>query len=431
MMNKIFYIVLLTLVSLIFFACGGDEKVVTYEEPEILPDLADAKPYRETSPYADVLKECVSAEVESQSCLLSDLPFIGQEFDSPTTDDIMNRVFVSHDWMGANFQTMLDYLPADIKILLKGVTAIVIDADIIPSYYSTLTGAIYLDPDYLWFSSGQKMDIPQKSDYRADFGNDLQFLTLARYTINNTYASSGFNYPPRTMSTIRYPLASLLYHELAHAGDFVPPSRLPLLSPDQRVADVINTHYYNNQMVSHSLYSSHPLDSVMLKGLAQVMYQGVTATAIQRTYSAATVGGEFEKEGANDFYNYSNIYEDTAMLFQETMLKYHYNVDRDVAFTVIPANELYCNYYIVKWGVRGRIGDPLVKDRAGHVAGLLLPHTDFTPFFSNLSSPITMTINNSWCDNLDLGGASKPSFKGKADFKVPPDQLKRDAHSLH
>ena len=434
LMKKTGSLLIFLLALTVFSGCSGggsDDKAQVTPPEDHYPDLSDLAPYLPAGPYAELLKRCVSARENEEACTLSELPFIGQDFETPTTDDIMGRLVVSHEWMGDNFMDMLgSYLHPDIKMMLKGVTAIVIDADIKPSFYNTVTGAIYINPDYLWTTDLEKADIPDKTDYRASYGDDLNFLKLSRYIKDNDYAAPGFYSSPRTMSDLIYPLSALLYHELAHANDFIPPSQIPLLTSTMTVLEAINSHDAEGLMISNLLQTDHPLESITLKDLAAVKYRGETATEAQKVITAGEVGSSFETEGANDLYSYSNMYEDTAMLFEETMLKYHYDVDRDIAFTVIPADDRYCFFYVVKWGVRNRIADPLVEVRARYAATLLLPGVDFDTFFSNLSTSTKMTADKSWCDNLDLLAMSKPSLEG-SDFSVPLEQLISDASIRH
>ncbi len=64
---------------------------------------------------------------------------------------------------------MLDYLPSDIKKAFWSVTAIVISRDIIPSYYDSATGAIYLDPRYFWLTPSEAETIIPSNDYRDEY----------------------------------------------------------------------------------------------------------------------------------------------------------------------------------------------------------------------------------------------------------------------
>lgn len=146
------------------------------------------------------------------------------------------------------------------------------------------------------------------------------------------------------------------------------------------------------------------------------MFAGVKATDAQKQLSAEQVGLDFSVDGANDSYNYSSQYEDTAMLFEEVMMKYHYNVDRELAFTdAPPATGATCANYIVRWGVRNRIGNPLVKSRAQVIVQKLLGVSNTTAYFAALPEPRSMVLGVDWCSNLSAmsreGGMQKMSFE--------------------
>ncbi len=80
----------------------------------------DAKPsgvartfaYNAASPYADDLAPCTCHGRGTVACAFDRLPYLGADTDTPTLDDVMNRVVVSHRWMGANFRNLLERMPA-------------------------------------------------------------------------------------------------------------------------------------------------------------------------------------------------------------------------------------------------------------------------------------------------------------------------------
>ena len=143
-------------------------------------DFADLEPYLENGPYADLLVGCVNIEFADESCPFGELPLLGMEAPAPDVDDVMDRVVVSDGWMGVRFQQALQTLEPDILLLLRSVTAIVIDDDINPSFYWRATGAIYLDPYYLWTTNAEKATVSKEEDYRASFGDDLNFVVAPR-----------------------------------------------------------------------------------------------------------------------------------------------------------------------------------------------------------------------------------------------------------
>lgn len=140
--------------------------------------------------------------------------------------------------------------------------------------------------------------------------------------------------------------------------------------------------------------------------LASVMFHGATATSAQRALSAEQVGLDFSIDGANDSYNYSSQFEDTAMLFEEVMMKYHYNIDREIAFTdAPPATGATCASYVVRWGVKNRIGQPWVKTRAQIILQKILGINEASVYIVDLPIPHNMVAGVDWCSNLNAASA--------------------------
>ena len=110
--------------------------------------VARTHAYRPDSPYANVLANCVYSNQLNDSCTINTLPLIGQTSSDLNHETILNRVLVSHDWMGDNFAAFLAQMDpnSDFARLLQSVTAVVISYDVRPSFYWVVTGAIYLDP---------------------------------------------------------------------------------------------------------------------------------------------------------------------------------------------------------------------------------------------------------------------------------------------
>lgn len=357
------------------------------------------------SPYKAAIVNCVKIVNDKpvSSCKLTTLPFIGQNTNSPTKADILAQTVVSHPWMAVRFEQLLGQMPKDIYLLFRGVTAVVIGADIRPSHYRTDSGAIYLDPADLWLNASERATISKEEDFRSGFSNGLAFRSLWRYVSGRTDA---FGYFPldgpvstRSINDIVRPMADLLFHELAHANDFMPPAYVAQANPQLTPAAAIDA--LESAWVSTGLKAQARLNSQMQFDLAQIMFYGVKATEVQKRLLPEQVGLDFSIDGANDSYNYSSQFEDVAMLFEEVMMKYHYNVDREIAFTdAPPATGATCANYVVRWGVRNRIGDPLVKSRAQLIVQKLLGATDTTAYFASLPAPRSMLTGVDWCSNL-------------------------------
>ncbi|WP_394174202.1 hypothetical protein [Thalassotalea litorea] len=366
--------------------------------------LATVFPYNNDGPYRNELVDCVYSNQLTSSCRLSTLPLLAQETLNPTIDDIMDRVVVSHRWMGDRFK---QYLQAydnfnDFKNLLRATTAIVISYDVRPSFYWTVTGAIYLDPNSLWLTVDERDTINEAPDYRADFGRDLQFVIPWRYTKDNEYVS--FFFEPndrenRPLEDIKYDLADLLYHELAHANDFLSPADWSSFSASMRILDAANQY----SEISERLNNIYPLLSQEMLGLAEVRFLGAQANSTQQAYLPADVAEFYKNDVANDFYNYTTTREDLAILFEETMMALRFDVRRDTAITNVPTgDDITGDDYIVTWGQRGRVAVNDILPRAIYVTERLLPEFDINNHTGDLLPPVLMTPGQSWIDNLEL-----------------------------
>ncbi|GIU10903.1 hypothetical protein [Shewanella morhuae] len=366
--------------------------------------------YRPSSPYANVLSQCVYSNQLNDSCTINQLPLIGQTSNDLNHETILDRVLVSHDWMGDNFAAFLTQLDpnSDFARLLQSVTAIVISYDIRPSFYWVVTGAIYLDPNDLWLTPIQRDTINEAPDYRSNFGNELNFMMPWRYVKNNQYASLSVPATARayrTLAQINPDLASLLYHELAHANDFFPRSvHTSLAGP--RLLDDYRRRNANKSLISDKVSTIYPLSSTEMTGLANVSFLGDTANNLQKTYQPSDVSTFFSTDIASDFYAYSSTREDTAMLFEEAMMSYRYQILRDVAVTNKPA-VLTADTLLIDWGQRGRIADDSLENRAALVIDEILPELNGISLIESLPELVAMTQGQSWRQALAISPANR------------------------
>lgn len=424
---------LLSIIAL-FTACGGGGggsgstsfgRNISTSAPAdgvLRPAVAD-------SSYSASIVNCVNVVNDDPvtSCKLSALPFIGQKTSAPSKTDILAQTVVSHPWMATRFGQLLDQMPNDIFLLFRGVTAVVIAADIRPSHYRSDTGAIYLDPADLWLNADERATISKEEDYRAGFSNGLAFRSLWRYVQGNKYAYEYYDLDgvisSRSINDIVRPMARLLFHELAHANDFMPPAFVAQVNPQVTALDAISN--LQSSFISTGLKLQSPLNSQMQYDLGRVMFRGVTATDVQKTLSAEQVGLDFSIDGASDSYNYSSQYEDVAMLFEEVMMKYHYNIDRELAFTDAPPTaDSSCSYYVVRWGVRNRIGIPLVQSRAKLIVNKVLGINNTTAYFAAVPVPRSMVNGVSWCSSISSNLSNLDGVSQKiADQPVPVRDL--------
>ncbi|MEW6989901.1 hypothetical protein AADZ91_04340 [Colwelliaceae bacterium 6441] len=401
--------------------------------------IADVFLYNPNSAAGQKLIDCVYSNKArySASCTFNQTPLIAHVSETPSVDDIMDRVIVSHQWMGDQFKKFLetyDNEHNDFKNLLRATTAIVLSYDVRPSFYHPYTGAIYLDPSDLWETPAQRDTINQAPDYRASFGNELQFEMPWRYVKNNEYANY---YSPislrleRELSASLYDFAALLYHELAHANDYFPSESWNTVVRADSLLTTVNSLFNNQAIQSDALQRALPLDDGWATGeqnemtkLGQVRFQNPDLiTEEQKAYTKEDVANLFKTEGAPQFYSYSSTREDYAILFDGFMMKARYGIHRDVAVSDQ-------NYSSVAWGQRGREGESWIKPRVQFVAERVLPEfTEITEVIDNLPAPIPFDINKTWNGNLVMAEQAQPSSKNKAAGTLKHN-IKRDSRLI-
>ena len=380
------------------------------------PDISESvisqlQVYDKSSKYSKVLVKCVNGKI---SCSLNKLPLLREESGEVTKDKIASRLVVSHKWMGDRFLETIDLLDDDIKEMLGSVTAIVIDKDIHPAFYTTQTGAIYIDPRYLWLSPSEAKDITQKDDFRSSYGDALKFIPAWRYVKGNKPAMSYSNLSnpqQRTVSDIKLNLARLLYHELSHANDFANKDVVNGVNRDIAIVDALESGKSNR--VSTKLYAKYPLTEPILKHLGKVLYMGENATEDDKKLDSEDVGSLFATDSASNMYNYANQYEDMAMLFESAMMKYHYGIEMDIGFVDSNNNARKCDDYIVGWGIRNPIAKSDVAKRVNFVLKHILPNnTNWDHFTQNgLGDSLLLNTNVGWCSSIDTNSSNPRRYK--------------------
>lgn len=398
----------------------NDDPIITQASQTV---VALVHAYRPNTQWSGALEECVYSQIvyNIQLCNRDRLPLLGQSSATgvPTIEEVLERVVVSHDWMGERFEEFLrtrdpngDYLQ-----LFRSITSVVLSYDVRPSFYSAYTGAIYIDPRYIWLLPEERDTLNEAPDYRSAFGGELQFMMLWRYVKDDEYAYTGassYRRIERTWDDYGYMFARLLYHELAHATDYFPPSVQADMTGDT-YAEAYDDRVDN--LISDSLTEMFPLTSQEMFGLALVQYRGEEASEAQAGYQPEDIAGFFAPDVSTEFYSYNTEREDLAMVFEEVMMNYRFGILRDVAITNKP-EVLSASTVIVSWGQRGRVGDPLVMDRAAFTVEQLMPTLNGQEVVGALAEPWSMRAGESWGDNL---------------ISVPPDppMVAPRAHGHH
>ena len=370
-------------------------------------------PYRAQGPFAQALTDCVYSPNLSRSnpnnlCTLGRLPLLGQMTAGavPTLEQVMQRVLVSNDWMGAAFENFLrdQDTYGDYRRMLASVTAIVMGGQVRPAFYWNATGAIYLDASYLWLTPEQRDTVSESPDPRSNYGAALNYAQPWRYVKDNQYAVTSYAIPSRLSrdaAELRYELGRLLYHELTHAGDFLPP----------RVHASLNSKLYVYQAspaltASQDLSQRLPFWQSILQGLARVRSFGDTPTAEQIAYMPAQITAMFSADRVNDSYSYSVptgasfSREDAAMLVEEGLMQLRYGVMRDVAITNPLLATANSADLVLDWGQRGRIGEALIRPRLKMVLAEVMPWLD-PNLPDQLIAPLALHAGGTWGANLN------------------------------
>lgn len=365
-----------------------------------IPETVSAhmQPYRAKSPYATALADCVYNNQVSSSCSFSRLPLIGQVTENPSIDDILDRTYVSHPWMGDAFKLFLETSTTrdDMLQLLRATNAVVISYDIRPSFYWVATGAIYLDANSFWRTPQERDTLNTRPDYRSGFGSDLDFITSWRYIKDGAYyfpvinSSNVSDREPRDAKDVEAALSYLLYHELAHANDFFDHTEWQELSDN---ASPLST-YDDTSPISTGLASSLPLTSSQLHALAEVSYGGATASDVQRNYTALQVANWFQDDAAVTFYAYFTEREDLATLFERFMMLYRLDAEADVG--VFTRDTVEDSSFIPTWAQRNRVSDDNVAIRVNYAVSRILPNLNVPAIQASLPTPYLLPNDITW-----------------------------------
>lgn len=413
----------------------SDDVIVSIDRQAATPNgylfknTARVHPYVAGGAYSNVLARCAYdvglyfLDSSTSLCSAATLPLLQADAGNgvPTVAQVMARVVVSHDFLGANFERFLNTqdVNSDFRRMLGAVTSIVIGSHVRPSFYQPATGAIYLDANYLWLTAQERDVVTEVPDYRLAYDDELNFTGLGRQVKNNDYVRR--SYAPdervtRPESDLIFGLGRLLYHELAHAGDFFAPASRNL-NPALSIYGNVVTRVDGKLLPSDDLAMAYPLLSSQMKGLGQVMYIGVAASSAQKAYTAAQVGSFFADDVASDDYAYSingssSSREDLAMLYEEFMMAYRHGVQYDVAYTNLFKDGMSSDQLIVAWGQRGRVGSAAIKPRVKLVLARVAPWISPSEV-DTLPAPLQMRVGSSWESNLVLNtgfnGAPQPA----------------------
>lgn len=369
-------------------------------------------PYRPNGPYAGSLVRCtydpsqMGGGTRYNLCPLSQLSFVAQEAGNgiPTVEQVMDRVVVSHDWLGRNFEQFLRTKDerGDFRRMLRSVTAVVLGVHVRPSFYWAATGAIYLDADNFWLTPEERDTVNEQPDYRSEFGSDLKYETLWRYVQDSKNIFGSFDprkRVTRTLDDLHNDAAWLMYHELGHALDALPPGDYPFLNSRRSAWANVAARYASSLLPSDRLSQLFPLSSGLLRELGDVNFRGATATAEQKATTPEQVAAAFAADRATDDYAYSTVREDATMTLEEFLMQHRLGIRRDFGIADQRAKGATSATIIVRWGQRGRVGEEAIKPRLRFLIGEMTPWVDLGEV-DRLPAPLMMRAGESWRDNL-------------------------------
>ena len=342
---------------------------------------------------------------------------------------MLDRTLVTHDWMGERFETLLRASPPDLVALFGATTSISIGSTVRPSNYWIATGAIQLDPADLWLSVAEKRNVATIADFRAPFEARLAFRGRWAQRVDGrpiAPRSDLEDRATRTLDDIALPFASVMYHELAHANDFLPPGEAAALDPSARPLQALSG--IADRWLSTRLIEASPLESLILQRLARVRFLGDEPTASEAALGPSVAGAAMDGDGAAIFYGYSTVHEDFATLFEAAMMKARTDVDTHVAFTAAPPTsrvEVRCADLAVGWGVLNRLGDSVVNYRAGLAVASVFPDDAalLEAVSGALGTQTPMAPGTNWCENVggaDAGAADGPAAREQSPASIAP-----------
>lgn len=432
----------LLFMSLVLAACGGGSGDATSSAPAAdseqlarvdIRDLDQLVPFRAEGPYVEVLKNCATINSEEEICDLQTLPFIWQTTngsEAVTPEKIMERVLVTHSWMGERFEAVLNEAPAMMLNMFGAVTSIRLGSTVRPSSFSGWTGGIRLDSANLWLTVEEKANVFIEDDYRSGFGDGLGFIYLKTFRTGNQIAFpyySLLDQSERGMDDIKLMLYELLYHELAHAVDQLQFGDISTLDSSQTPRDVYNSEF--DDPLSVLLYRDFPLYSFELLDLAQVRWAGVEATDEQKSFNADYAGSLMSGDGATGFYAYRTIREDFADLFASSMMKIFHDVDVYMGFVDRPQTEFYsCTDLLVGWGTKNRLPDPLVTPRVKWTHQQIFGEQNYALiddyFANNLGVFQEMLPGIDWCSNVNSSNPASKSLNSMSPETAEPFDIR-------
>lgn len=358
--------------------------VVPLEQQQPLA-FAVSKPYNINSNYKDVLKKCFEA-IDGAECTFNELPLIGQSVISPQISDIMDRVVVSHDWMGVRFEQLLSQLSSEALLLLKPVAVIYIGSENDSVGYNAGSAQLRIGPELLWLTADEKTALASSDGESGGSSNDtrddLNFRFRYNFIKNGLALDSKESDSERAFSDIFDNFAIVFYSQLAFAADYFPAS----VYSDDRLSVTPRMIFDENSkqpIVTKPLYDDENLTAPTshLYPIAKIYYEDEPASDLYKTYTAADAGLAYDSEGKPSLSSYRGERRDMRGLFSLGMMKYKHDVSLNVLFyDGMESN----SETTIGYGLRNRIASPKVAARVKFVMERIIGSSaSLDEFFQN------------------------------------------------
>jgi hypothetical protein len=131
---------------------------------DFFESVGSVGPINPNTYLASAMQACVYAATPSRSCKVAKLPLLGMMKNKITVQDILDRTLVSHQFLATAFKEVLLRIPAESLQMFGAVNAVVISDKINPSFYYSMTGAIYLSGRYFWSNLDEWNIVSQVTD---------------------------------------------------------------------------------------------------------------------------------------------------------------------------------------------------------------------------------------------------------------------------
>jgi len=323
--------------------------------------------------------------------------------------DIMNRVLVTHDWMGLRFQQLLEQLPREALKAFAPVTHVVLGGDgTRATEYNAYGNVLTVAPRSLWLTADEKLAVFVDTGGSGSTGeeDEFQFDFRFRYMKDDNYATWVESLETRDYDQMVGRFQTSMFYSLAFANNVSYAAAIDDLPTNISTVEVFDNYYAG---FSEELYAQPGVSSgsSILYQLNEAYYDDdVAPDAEQSAYLPDYVGSVFADDGMPVFYSYRNYSSEMSRLLQLGMLKYFSDIYIDIAFTN-PEPEfeiLGCDDARIGWGVRNRVANPAVATKTQFLMEQVFGQSaSLNNFFANgIGEETPLPFDAGWCDSIRL-----------------------------